>query len=131
MLVRESDSAHLTTCDTVLAELRALAEPVDHDGFDAFAEECRQTLATMRLHEATGEEITDGLTDLYGADLADWTGLRGGLAYETLAARLDHPVYPTARGRSGLDEIQLRAYAPEFHPEFALRWLALPGSPSP
>ncbi|WRZ54960.1 IucA/IucC family siderophore biosynthesis protein [Streptomyces sp. NBC_01314] len=126
LLVRESDSAHLTTCDTVLAELRALAEPVDHDGFDAFAEECRQTLATMRLHEATGEEITDGLTDLYGADLADWTGLRGGLAYETLAARLDHPVYPTARGRSGLDEIQLRAYAPEFHPEFALRWLALP-----
>uniref|UniRef100_UPI000D1A8A1C IucA/IucC family protein n=1 Tax=Streptomyces caniscabiei TaxID=2746961 RepID=UPI000D1A8A1C len=96
------------------------------DGFDAFAEECRQTLATMRLHEETAQEIAEGLTDLYGDDLADWTGLRGGLAYETLAARLDHPVYPTARGRSGLDERQLRDHAPEFHPTFALQWLALP-----
>lgn len=123
---KESSAVHLTTCDTVLTVLRALAEPVDRDGFDAFAEECRQTLATMRLHEATGEEIAEGLTDLYGTDLADWTGLRGGLAYETLAARLDHPVYPTARGRSGLDESQLRYYAPEFHPTFALEWFALP-----
>ncbi|MEE1836488.1 IucA/IucC family protein [Streptomyces sp. SP17KL33] len=126
LIVREADGTRLSTCDTVLAALRTLADPVDHDGFDAFAEECRQTLATMRLHEATAEEIAEGLTDLYGADLADWTGLRGGLAYETLAARLDHPVYPTARGRSGLDEAQLRDYAPEFHPTFALQWLALP-----
>ncbi|WP_200309055.1 IucA/IucC family protein [Streptomyces adelaidensis] len=126
LLVRESAGTHLTTCDTVLAALRALAEPGDRDGFDAFAEECRQTLATMRLHEATGEEVADALTELHGTDPADWTGLRGGLAYETLAARLDHPVYPTARGRSGLDEDQLRGYAPEFHPSFALQWLALP-----
>lgn len=126
LLARESDGTHLTTCATVLAALRDLAEPVDRDGFDAFAEECRQTLATMRLHEATEEEITDGLADLYGTDLTDWTGLRGSLAYETLAARLDHPVYPTARGRSGLDEDQLRRHAPEFHPSFALQWLALP-----
>lgn len=126
LLVRESDGTPLPTCDTVLAALRTLADPVDRDGFDAFAEECRQTLATMRLHEATADEIAEGLTDLYGADLAGWTGLRGGLAYETLAARLDHPVYPTARGRAGLDEEQLRHYAPEFHPTFALQWLALP-----
>lgn len=126
LLVRESDGTSLTTCDTVLAALRALADPVDRDGFDAFAEECRQTLATMRLHEATGKEVADGLTELYGTDLADWTGLRGGLAYETLAARLDHPVYPTARGRSGLVEDQLRCHAPEFHPSFALQWLAVP-----
>lgn len=126
LLVRESDGTPLTTSDTVLAALRALAEPVDRDGFDAFAEECRQTLATMRLHEATGQEVADGLTELYGPDLTEWTGLRGGLAYETLAARLDHPVYPTARGRSGLDEDQLRGFAPEFHPSFALHWLALP-----
>ncbi|MDX2600273.1 IucA/IucC family protein [Streptomyces caniscabiei] len=126
LLVRESDGTHLPTCDAVLAALRALADPVDRDGFDAFAEECRQTLATMRLHEETAQEIAEGLTDLYGDDLADWTGLRGGLAYETLAARLDHPVYPTARGRSGLDEEQLRDHAPEFHPTFALQWLALP-----
>ncbi|MDF3147251.1 MULTISPECIES: IucA/IucC family siderophore biosynthesis protein [unclassified Streptomyces] len=118
LLVRESDGAELTSYDTVLSALRALAEPEDQGGFDAFAEECRQTLATLRLHAATRTEVMDRL--------GNRTGLGGTLAYETLAARIDHPVYPTARGRSGLSEEQLRAYAPEFHPRFALRWLAVP-----
>lgn len=126
LLVRESDGAELTSYDTVLAELRALADPVDRDGFDAFAEECRQTLATLRLHDATRDEITQRLTERHGTDPARWTGLTASLAYDTLAARIDHPVYPTARGRSGLAEEQLRAYAPEFHPRFALRWLGVP-----
>ncbi|WP_405865221.1 IucA/IucC family protein [Streptomyces sp. NBC_00005] len=121
-LVRESDGLELTSYAAVLGALRELAEPVDRDGFDAFAEECRQTLATMRLHARTREDVGRRLTDLYGDDPARWTGL----AYDTLAARFDHPVYPTARGRSGLTEQQLRAYAPEFHPSFALRWLAVP-----
>ncbi|MEV7524237.1 IucA/IucC family protein [Streptomyces sp. NPDC091371] len=126
LLVRESDGRELTTYEEVLDALGALADPVDRGGFDAFAEECRQTLATMRLHAETAHEVAAGLAKAYGADPADWTGLAGGLAYDTLAARLDHPVYPTARGRSGLDEDQLRAYAPEFHPSFALRWIAVP-----
>ncbi|GHH00295.1 IucA/IucC family protein [Streptomyces lanatus] len=119
LLLRESDGAELSSYDTVLAALRALAEPEDRDGFDAFAEECRQTLETMRLHAATRAEVVEGLS-------TPGTGLAASLAYDTLAARLDHPVYPTARGRSGLDEKQLRAYAPEFHPRFALRWVAVP-----
>ncbi|TXS45223.1 IucA/IucC family siderophore biosynthesis protein [Streptomyces sp. uw30] len=118
LLVRESDDAELSSCHSVLAALRALAEPEDRGGFDAFAEECRQTLATMRLHAATRAEVMQRLRT--------GTGLGGSLAYDTLAARLDHPVYPTARGRSGLDEEQLRAYAPEFQPRFALRWIAVP-----
>lgn len=118
LLVRESDGTRLSSCDSVLDALRALAEPGDRGGFDAFAEECRQTLATMRLHAATRDEVMDRLT--FG------TGLGGSLAYDALAARLDHPVYPTARGRSGLGEEQLRAYAPEFQPTFALRWVAVP-----
>ncbi|MGW0821626.1 IucA/IucC family protein [Streptomyces sp. NPDC002845] len=126
LLVRESDGAESTRCESVLAELRALADPLDRAGFDAFAEECRQTLATMRLHARTGEAVRSRLADRYGADPARWTGMAGALAYDALAARLDHPVYPTARGRAGLDEGQLRAYAPEFHPRFALRWLAVP-----
>ncbi|MFE0257430.1 IucA/IucC family protein [Streptomyces sp. NPDC059010] len=118
LLVRETDGTGLTSYDTVLGTLRELAEPVDRDGFDAFAEECRQTLATVRLHAATRAEVLESL--------APGTGVGGSLVYDTLAARLDHPVYPTARGRSGLTEEQLRAYAPEFHPRFVLRWLALP-----
>ncbi|MEU2489918.1 IucA/IucC family siderophore biosynthesis protein [Streptomyces sp. NPDC007883] len=126
LLRRESDGAELTDTDTVLAALRALAAPVDRGGFDAFADECRQTLATVRLHEATEEETLRTLAERHGTDPADWTGLSGGLALDALAARLDHPVYPTARGRSGLTVAALRAYAPEFHPRFALRWLAVP-----
>ncbi|MET8025494.1 IucA/IucC family protein [Streptomyces avermitilis] len=125
LLVSETDG-ELRTVATVLGALRTRAEPADRDGFDAFAEECRQTLATLRLHSGTRQEITQRLTAHHGADPAHWTGLAGGLAHDTLAARLDHPVYPTARGRSGLDARQLRAYAPEFHPRFTLRWLAVP-----
>ncbi|MDW4905021.1 IucA/IucC family protein [Streptomyces sp. ADMS] len=126
LLVRESDGAEFTSYDTALAALGALADPVDRDGFDAFAEECRQTLATLRLHDATRQEAAEGLTDRHGADAAAWTGLTASLAYDTLAARIDHPVYPAARGRSGLTNEQLRSYAPEFHPRFTLRWLAVP-----
>ncbi|WP_030986522.1 IucA/IucC family protein [Streptomyces sp. NRRL S-1813] len=127
LLVRESDGARLTSVDEVLTALRTLADPADRPGFDAFAEECRQTLTTMRLHTRTRDEVDRTLTERHGESDA-WLGLDGGLAYDTLAARLDHPVYPASRGRSGLDEAQLRAYAPEFRPDFALRWLAVPRS---
>ncbi|MET9527636.1 IucA/IucC family protein [Streptomyces coeruleorubidus] len=126
LLRRASDGAELTSYADVLDALRALAEPEDQAGFDAFAEECRQTLATLRLHAGTRAGIAAELTSRHGADPACWTGLDAGLAFDTLAARLDHPVYPTGRGRAGLAEEQLRSYAPEFQPRFPLRWLAVP-----
>ncbi|NBE50208.1 IucA/IucC family protein [Streptomyces boluensis] len=133
MLLRESDSATsatdgatLTTVEEVVGALRDFTDPADRSGFDDFLVECRQTLTTMRLHTRTDDEVTGALTERHGPAVADWTGLAAGLGHDTLAARLDHPVYPTARGRSGLDEVQLRAYAPEFHPTFKLRWLAVP-----
>ncbi|WP_262002872.1 IucA/IucC family protein [Streptomyces sp. FIT100] len=119
-------AVELAGCDEVLTALKALAAPEDRPGFDAFAEECRQTLATMRLHAASDDAVLELLAARHGADPAHWTGLSGGLAHDTVAARLDHPVYPTARGRSGLTGAHLRAYAPEFHPRFPLRWIALP-----
>ncbi|WP_221359656.1 IucA/IucC family protein [Streptomyces beigongshangae] len=115
------------TCDAILAALRVLADPRDLDGFDAFAEECRRASAALRVHTAVRDEAVARLTEHHGADLTGWSGPSGALAYDTLAAHLDHPVYPTARGRSGLGEPELRAYAPETHPRFALRWLAVPG----
>ena len=50
----------------------------------------------------------------------------GTVRYETLAAFVDHPVYPTARCRIGLSDDELTAYAPEFAPAFELRWAAVP-----
>ncbi|GAA2386862.1 IucA/IucC family protein [Streptomyces coeruleofuscus] len=126
LLRRASDGAELTSYGDVLGVLRALAEPEDRAGFDAFAEECRQTLATLRLHADTRAGIAAELISRHGADPACWTGLDAGLAFDALAARQDHPVYPTGRGRAGLAEEQLRSYAPEFHPRFRLRWLAVP-----
>ncbi|MEV6975425.1 IucA/IucC family protein [Kitasatospora sp. NPDC093806] len=123
------DGRPVTGLDAVLTELSGLAllaEPGDRPGWTAFAEECRQTLATMELHERVRAEVHAALVARYGADPAHWTGPAAALGHDTLAAYLDHPVYPTARGRTGLAEPELRDHAPEFHPSFELRWLALP-----
>ncbi|MCX4756792.1 IucA/IucC family protein [Kitasatospora purpeofusca] len=122
----EVDGRLIGDLDAALTALAAHADAEDRPGWAAFAEECRQTLATMELHERVRAEVHTALTDLYGADPAHWTGPAAALGHDTLAAFLDHPVYPTARGRSGLDEHELRSHAPEFHPAFELRWLALP-----
>ncbi|WUJ18582.1 IucA/IucC family siderophore biosynthesis protein [Streptomyces sp. NBC_00390] len=126
LLRREPDGAELTTAEGILDALAALADQEDRPGFAAFLGECRDALEALRLHAETRDEIAGLLSARHGADPADWTGPAGGLAHDTLAARADHPVYPTARGRSGLSPRQLRQYAPEFHPRFPLRWLALP-----
>ncbi|WP_367047521.1 IucA/IucC family siderophore biosynthesis protein [Streptomyces sp. Je 1-332] len=126
LLRREPDGAELIDTGSVLAALRDLADPVDRGGFDAFAMECRQALDAQRLHARTRCEVESQLSERYGGDAGSWTGLAGGLGYDTLAARGDHPVYPTSRGRAGLGSAHLRSYAPEFHPTFALRQLALP-----
>lgn len=128
LLLRETGggTAEVTGLDAVLAALADLAEAEDRGGFADFAAECRGALAAARLHTATRDAAAAALTGRHGPDPARWTGHAGTLAYDTLAARLDHPVHPASRGRAGLGEADLRAYAPEFHPRFALRWLALP-----
>ncbi|MET9961983.1 IucA/IucC family protein [Streptomyces sp. NPDC006326] len=122
----EVDGARLDTLDGILAALRERAEPQDRGGHDAFAEECRQTLATMELHDTAQPGVLAALAARYGSDPARWAGLGASLAQDTLAAYLDHPVYPTARGRSGLTADELARHAPEFHPSFRLHWLAVP-----
>ncbi|MEU1626158.1 IucA/IucC family protein [Streptomyces sp. NPDC020096] len=119
-------TADLTSCDDILRALRALADPVDGPGFEEFAEEYRQTLATMRLHHDVRAGTHQRLAASYGPDPARWRGHRGALAHDSLAAYLDHPVYPTARGRRGLGAAELRSYAPEFHPRYRPRWVVLP-----
>ncbi|WP_461480677.1 IucA/IucC family protein [Porticoccus sp.] len=44
---------------------------------------------------------------------------------EQLASYLDHPFYPTARAKHGLDGAALEQYAPEFMATFSLRWVAI------
>ncbi|HEU5157757.1 MAG TPA: IucA/IucC family protein [Streptosporangiaceae bacterium] len=96
----------------VLAALRHLAHP--SDDVAAFERECRETLATLRLHAAHGAEVIGRLE-------------RSPTYYDVLGAYLDHPVYPTARCRLGLSERDTRMYAPEFGRAFRMRWAAVPG----
>ncbi|WP_116210977.1 IucA/IucC family protein [Streptomyces olivoreticuli] len=124
-LVETADGT-LTGLRPVLTRLRPAAPPEDRAGYDAFLAECDAALAAIRLHSEVRDDVVARLAAAYGPDTAHWTGLRRSLAYDALAAYRDHPLYPTGRARSGLTETQLRLYAPEFHPSFALRWLALP-----
>lgn len=50
------------------------------------------------------------------------------LACDRLASFRDHPFYPTARAKSGFDVDDMRRWAPEFDPSFALRWVAVPAA---
>lgn len=115
----------LTGLDPVLARLRAAVPEEDRPLYDVFVTECRQALDAMRLHTRIRPGVVAELAVRHG-DEGPWTGMPGAVAYDTLAAFRDHPVYPTSRGRAVFTEDQLRAHAPEFHPTFPLRWLVLP-----
>lgn len=45
---------------------------------------------------------------------------------DQMASFLDHPYYPTARAKFGMNAEQLQAFSPEFDPVFALSWFAVP-----
>lgn len=110
--------------ETLAGALAALAPVDDHDaqaGWADFTAECAQTLATLRLHELAAPLLYARL-----ATQAPTDGFPGLLRHEALAALRDHPVHPTSRCRWGLDQGALRRYAPEFAPEFALRWAVVP-----
>ncbi len=126
LLRREPEGVDLATTDDVLAALADLVDPADRPGFRSYAEECREAQAAIALHQESRPATMTRLSSLLGQDPARWDGLPGGLGHDALAARHDHPVYPTSRGRAGLAEPDLRAFAPEFHPRFDLRWLLLP-----
>jgi hypothetical protein len=96
------------TLDEVIAAVRALADP--RDDVTAFERECREALRALRLYDAVRPR-PGGVT-----------------RHEALAATVDHPVYPTARCRLGLEERDLLAYAPEFGPSFRLCWTVVPRS---
>ncbi|MER6949804.1 IucA/IucC family protein [Nonomuraea sp. NPDC000554] len=93
----------------VLGTLAEVADPADAEGVAAFSEECAAALTALELHDAHLPEV-----------------LARRPSYESRAAFVDHPVYPTSRARPGLSAGELLAYAPEFAPSFELRWAVVP-----
>ncbi|WP_019634674.1 IucA/IucC family protein [Actinomadura atramentaria] len=110
------DAAGLRLAD-VLAAVRALADP--RDDVAAFERECAAALAA---HRADAALLPRTLARLRGADR-----LGPGVFYETLAAFAGHPVHPLGRARTGLSAADLERHAPEYAPEFALRWAEVGG----
>ncbi|WP_433497866.1 IucA/IucC family protein [Sphaerimonospora sp. CA-214678] len=102
----------------VLRTLGSVADPADAAGVAALARECRETLAALELHHRHRRRVRSRLRSAASG--------RGLIFYETLAAEVDHPIYPTARCRLGLSPDDLVGHAPEFAPEFRLAWAAVP-----
>jgi siderophore synthetase component len=111
--------AGLTLAD-VDAALLALADPEDEDGVRAFAQECRQAQSALDLRQRESWRLPRRTSALAGR------GLDGLLAFDALAATQPHPAYPTAAARLGFTDADTLAYAPEYRPEFALSWVAVP-----
>lgn len=112
--------------DTVLTALAELADPADAAGVAAFTRECWESVATVALHQRVQPDMLARLEAAAANNEDTRRGAWGSTWYDSLAAYLDHPVYPTSRCRLGLSEVELSAYAPEFYPRFALRWLRYP-----
>jgi hypothetical protein len=118
----------LLTLDDVDTTLAAVSDPRDSAGVAEFAAECRRALATLRLWERYLPGARARLGWLWRASPDALCGPRGMLAYEALAASLPHPAYPTGESRPGFSEDDATRYAPEYAPEFELRWVAVPRS---
>ena len=114
-------SRPLTLAD-VAAALAAVSDPRDSGGVAAFEAECREALAALRLRE----RHLPGVRARLALRPDGWLGTRGLLAYEALAAAMAHPAYPASQARRGLSDDDLLRYAPEYRPEFTLRWVAIP-----
>ncbi|MGW4643458.1 IucA/IucC family protein [Sphaerisporangium sp. NPDC004334] len=116
------------TLAEVLDALVQSAAPGDAEGVAAFAAECRAALRAYELHDPRRDEILARLRSVLpaSAHAGDEASFSRTVAYETLAAFADHPVYPTSRARLGLADDEVAAYAPEFAPIFPLRWAVVP-----
>jgi siderophore synthetase component len=120
-------AAALTLAD-VDAAIEAVSDPRDREGVAAFAGECRLALAALRLRERHRPAALGRLASAWQAAPDARSGWRGLPGYEAIAAGLPHPAYPTSESRPGFSDEDALRYAPEYCPEFALRWVAVPRS---
>ena len=116
------------TLDDVDSALAAISDPLDRAGVAAFAAECRQALDTLQLREHCLPAVRAGLAWRWRSGPDAWSGASGQLGYEALAAAMPHPAYPTSECRPGFSAEDSLRHAPEYLPEFALHWVAVPRS---
>jgi len=102
-VLKQSPSASDTALDSYLLELDCATE---HRAL------ARQGFASQRRYLAT--------------NINEYPSWSERLLYaDQVASYLDHPYYPTARAKLGLDEADITSYSPEFAPTFTLYWVAV------
>jgi len=111
------------TLEDVSSALEAICDAPDAEGVAAFGVECGQALAALRLRR---RHLPAVRATLRQADPGGWLGAEGMVRYDALAAAMPHPAYPTAACRLGFSDEDSLRYAPEYLPEFELRWVAIP-----
>lgn len=125
---RDDHVEPLYSLSAILAHFRTGLDEEILRHHEAFEAEC----LVAEEHQAACEaERQHYLAAFRGGTLPDlfphWPNWAASLLYhDRLAAFHDHPFYPTSRAKLGFSAADLRAYAPEFQPRFALRWLAVP-----
>jgi siderophore synthetase component len=118
--------ASALTLHDVDAAVAAVSDPRDQAGVAAFAAECRQALAALRLRERHPPAALGRVAGEWRAVPDARCGPRGLLGYEALAALRPHPAYPTSESRLGFSDEDTVRYAPEYYPRFELHWVAVP-----
>lgn len=107
------------------AWLALLAEGLDEETCRLHREYAAEAQCAAEHRALSRQAYQEHADTLAGAlDAATWD--ERALRCDQVASHRDHPFYPTARAKTGFTETDMRAYAPEFDPTFALRWLALP-----
>ncbi|WP_078083860.1 IucA/IucC family protein [Microbulbifer mangrovi] len=105
--------------------LSLLASAQDEESRALFSAYCKESDTAVRHRDLCLEAYQDQRAALSLPLFARphwWQRL---LCSEQMASYLDHPYYPTARAKHGLDDEDLRRYAPEFMRKFSLHWLAV------
>jgi len=122
-LVQTPDSVHVEHgAQAWMQRMSAERDAETQQLHRAYAEEADCAAAHRALARQAYHAHAPALRDALRHPDADERAYR----CDQLASYRDHPFYPTARAKTGLDANALRCYAPEFAPTFALYWLAIP-----
>ncbi|MXV44411.1 hypothetical protein GS501_05030 [Saccharibacter sp. 17.LH.SD] len=112
--------------DSFLSHLSEGLSPFVQENFALYGHEIRCAINhTQHCYEAAQKHLpslSHALTH------SDWRQRLLGI--DRIASYTDHPLYPTARAKNGFTSEDLTRYAPEFCPQFYLRWVAFPRSNS-
>ncbi|WP_344960282.1 hypothetical protein [Streptomyces thioluteus] len=101
-------------------------DPRERSGFDAFAAECAEELAALRLQERLRGDVTERLAAAYGPGAATWTG--AARRPRLRRPRRLPPPPPSTRPAMPHRPRHRRTARPRtaVPPLFGLRWLVLP-----